>query len=306
MASSVILPPELEYEIFMFALQNEVTDPGTLLLVAKRVYDWLIPHIYQTVIIHPLRIYPPDITSASVISHGHHTRHLFVEYEAGEEDQIIELLSHCPNISNLALWRDDSEIGQEIESIVNLDHVTGLSLDLVQFKDVDLEEDDTALKTEYQDDPELQERLIKVKRKCLAFFSRVTHLVILADVDQSEDVVALKYFTSLTHLCVPASIVNQALAYVVQTCQRLEVVVLLAASDDEDKEILYFHKDVLEVAKGVDKEWEDLEEQVGELRGRVVPVLCRQYLAGWEKWARGGEDMWTVAEKAIRGRAAKE
>ncbi|TFK67179.1 hypothetical protein BDN72DRAFT_961231 [Pluteus cervinus] len=299
MASPIALPPELEYEIFMFALRNEVTNPGNLLLVAKRVHLWLIPHIYHTVIIHPARIYPPDISLDGIRNHGHYTRHLFIQYEAEDEDQIIEFLPYFPNVSNLALWH--GEIGEELETILNLGNVTSLFIDLVQFKEVDLGKEDSEILAENQDNPDLQQRLIDIKRKGLTFFSRVTHLVISGEVDYAEDMAALKYFTSLTHLCIP--VVNEeALVYVNQTCPRLELVVFLAAPDEEVSDMCYFHEDVFEVVHDVDVELEEIEGRIEDLREKLVPVLYRQYLAGWEKGARGGEDMWAVAQRGIQER----
>ncbi|TFK67181.1 hypothetical protein BDN72DRAFT_961233 [Pluteus cervinus] len=297
MTSAITLPLELEYEIFMFALRDEVTNPGTLLLVAKRVQSWLIPHVYLTVIIHPSRIYPPDMSLDAIKHHGHHTRHLFIQYEPEDADQIIELLPHFPNVSNLALWHE--EIGEEIENILNLANVTSLSIDLVQFKEVDLEKDDSEILAEYEDDPELQQRLVNVKRKGLTFFSRVTHLVISGEVEYAEDMAALKYFTSLTHLGIP--VVNaEALADVIQTCPRLELVAFLGGREEEEKDICYFHEDVLGVVHDVDIELEEIEAQVEGLTGKLVLVLSRQYLAGWEKGARGGEGIWAVAERGVR------
>ncbi|TFK67173.1 hypothetical protein BDN72DRAFT_843418 [Pluteus cervinus] len=308
----------------MFALQNEVTNPADILLVAKRVHDWcvvglfvcidhtgritddikrLTPHMYKTLVMHPGRIYPPNISFASVKRHGHHTRHLLVKYEEDVKDRIVELLSYCPNICNLALWGD--RLSEEVESVLNLDKITHLSIDLVQFKEV-LEGDVRGLVTDKDDDPDRLDKLAEAKRKFIAFFSRITHLEIPVEVDEVEDVATLKYFTSLTHLCVPVSIDVEALQHIVLMCQGLEVLVLLATPDREDEDELYFEEDMVEVVQDVDKVLEALEELVGESKRKIVPILCSQFLAGWEHGVRGGQDMWTLADKVVRGRQRKD
>ncbi|TFK59582.1 hypothetical protein BDN72DRAFT_966009 [Pluteus cervinus] len=103
------LPREIEYEIFFLAFYDSkpVKAKTSLFRIAKRVSEWLIPLFYNVVVIHRrmiLSIIPPLTT---LKKYGHHIRHLFVTLTGGTKPlpfSYSELLSSCPNVSNLALW----------------------------------------------------------------------------------------------------------------------------------------------------------------------------------------------------------
>ncbi|TFK67151.1 hypothetical protein BDN72DRAFT_899179 [Pluteus cervinus] len=243
MSSNFNFPPELEHEVFLCALEREVTEPVNLLLVAKYVHDWLIPHIYRTLVIQ-LRVYPPNSTPTTLKAQGHRTQHLLIK-------------------------------------------ITHLSTDLAQFMQLTVYSD-------LQDDPDDADLDYEIPRDAITFFSRITHLQITTPIRNVEvEVHLLRYLKSLTHLCVPLSVTSVVIQDLVDMSKTVEVVVLLTVP-----ERTYFEQDVIEVASEVGVKT-DLVESVRE---RIVLIVCWQPVVSWENGVRGGEDMWTLADRVIKER----
>ncbi|TFK58092.1 hypothetical protein BDN72DRAFT_916722 [Pluteus cervinus] len=168
-ASSPRLPPELEKEIFTLSLRQQNTDAQNLLLVAKRFFDWLIPIYYEVVMITRYKDsgkWPPGIEAERLKQYGHHVRHFLILDKKSD----VKLLSHCPNVFNLAMRAVIPE--SEMETILGLP-VTRLSIKITPF---------------FQETPQ-----------CLAFVSRITHLDLVIPT-QWEPKDVLPHFHVLTHL----------------------------------------------------------------------------------------------------------
>ncbi|KAJ7058932.1 hypothetical protein C8F01DRAFT_1147575, partial [Mycena amicta] len=99
---SPFLPPELERIIFELAAWNDRRTTRSLLLVAHRVWIWTEPLLYRVILFdgHPLRRLL-GISSARSRSHIHHLAlaNAHISLEDGKD-----LVSTCPNITNLAVW----------------------------------------------------------------------------------------------------------------------------------------------------------------------------------------------------------
>ncbi|TFK73861.1 hypothetical protein BDN72DRAFT_956196 [Pluteus cervinus] len=113
-----LFPPELEHKIFTRSLalhlQHNI-EPGSLFLVSKRVYDWLIPLYYNVVIADTDHPWPPKATEENLKRYGQHVYHFHtVSYGLG----LVDLLPLCPNISNLAIWSAFGE--EEVKAIIKL------------------------------------------------------------------------------------------------------------------------------------------------------------------------------------------
>ncbi|TFK67176.1 hypothetical protein BDN72DRAFT_843419 [Pluteus cervinus] len=305
------LPTELEREVFIFALQDEVTSPIALLLVAKYVYDWLIVDLYKTVLIRSFR---QDISMDGIETYGHHTRHLLVEYGVDWHEQygqhghdVGDFISHFPNVYNIALWSLDRS-GNEIQSLIELDHVTHLSLNIMDLK-VD-QQKDYYLRAMYTpaEDPELFEWVAELERKFAEFSRRVTHLEIPECVREAEDLHHLKYFTGLTHLCVLEHYADGVFEHVVEVCRKVEVIVFLIGPEDGDRfgeeKRFSVHLRIFELVKETDSFMEGLEDFGIEksIREKIVPIHCRGFVAGWKRCAQGSEDMWALADGVIQER----
>ncbi|TFK61971.1 hypothetical protein BDN72DRAFT_849178 [Pluteus cervinus] len=99
MTSSPRLPPELEYAIFLFAYQEDRKEAKNLALVSRRVFEWLIPHIFHIVILAGNRSIPIQFNETVYGKYGHHVRHLFLQSSGARKH-----LDMFPNVVNLAFW----------------------------------------------------------------------------------------------------------------------------------------------------------------------------------------------------------
>ncbi|TFK62175.1 hypothetical protein BDN72DRAFT_848941 [Pluteus cervinus] len=134
-------PLELEQEIFAFAFRQNRFDALNLLLVSKTVFGWIIPLLYEVVLIGA----GSQISEDQIKEYGHHVRHLHVQGAAG-------WAAYCPHAFDIALWLRPTP--NEIEDILELP-ITQLSAEIHVF---------------FNRTP-----------KMLAFCSRITHLDITTE-----------------------------------------------------------------------------------------------------------------------------
>ncbi|TFK73808.1 hypothetical protein BDN72DRAFT_834151 [Pluteus cervinus] len=114
-----ILPPELELIILQMALENDMADAKNLLFVAKRTFDWLIPILYEIVILSrdKRRAWPPlRLPVAKLPQYGRHVCHLFVI--TTRDNVLDQYLQSCPNIIDFASERTLSD--SQIRRLVHL------------------------------------------------------------------------------------------------------------------------------------------------------------------------------------------
>ncbi|TFK65778.1 hypothetical protein BDN72DRAFT_962276 [Pluteus cervinus] len=179
--SDPIFPREIESVIFTDALV--LNDGGEsarkLILVAKRVYYWLIPKIMQTIAVRtmaPSRSYPFRLDLNTFREHGTHTKQFFIWLWDGHQLTADEYLAHCPNITDLVLWTTTGFKHSVLDVMSHLP-LTHLSINLGY-----VDETTPAL---------------------ISLFSRVTHLDCLTTLTSETYEAKVKYFTSLTHLAIP-------------------------------------------------------------------------------------------------------
>ncbi|TFK73836.1 hypothetical protein BDN72DRAFT_956176, partial [Pluteus cervinus] len=181
------LPAELGFLVFTMAFKSDPEHSLHLQLVAKRVHQWLIPFIYEVVIAHAERAWPPvELTHDNLPLYGRHVRHLLYRLSRGVSDSDIQsYITQCPNLQTLALWilfRDPlQEAIPFIEILTNLSHLTELSINLNLFP------------------PTPSESLSQV-------LSRITHLDVVNALFTWEHCKPLLLFPSLTHLSVPPGV----------------------------------------------------------------------------------------------------
>ncbi|TFK66759.1 hypothetical protein BDN72DRAFT_961541 [Pluteus cervinus] len=197
MPSPPHLPSELEYTIFLLAFQDDNNEAKNLILVAKRVFEWLIPHVFRVVKLSDVTVSgnssPIMFNQSTYQRYGHHTRHLFIETPA-----LAIHFSLFPNVTNLAYWipYDATHLPSFIE--LPLTHLSA--------------------------DP---------WRGLLEIYTKLTHLDLLALDDpnpfQISDLGPATY-PKLTHLCVPQSVSQSALQFFLEKkrCPELRVVALWA------------------------------------------------------------------------------
>ncbi|KAF8907893.1 hypothetical protein CPB84DRAFT_1843739 [Gymnopilus junonius] len=125
------LPEDLERLIFERAAYEWTPEHSSkLLLIARRVYNWVHPLVYRVFIQLESHKFPDFETNSSLILDdvGKYVKHLL----AGDDTaQLDLLLSSCPNIRNLALWYS-ATLCNHVDAMRNL-RLTTLSADLEDF-----------------------------------------------------------------------------------------------------------------------------------------------------------------------------
>ncbi|TFK69595.1 hypothetical protein BDN72DRAFT_840190 [Pluteus cervinus] len=99
-----IFPPEIEHKVFVAAFEGdqEMTNIGTLLLVSKRVYEWLLPLVYKIVSTYGSSEWPPMTLPIKNLSRfGKYVRHLLLDFSDASTSTIY--FTYCPNVVNLCL-----------------------------------------------------------------------------------------------------------------------------------------------------------------------------------------------------------
>ncbi|KAJ7059545.1 hypothetical protein C8F01DRAFT_1144940 [Mycena amicta] len=96
------LPPELEREIFEITVREHPEMRYPLLFVARRVYIWILPEIYRTLVFlrdgqHPN--IPGPWTSAGSV----HVRHLVLSGHSGIRSMHGDVLQVCTGVTHLLL-----------------------------------------------------------------------------------------------------------------------------------------------------------------------------------------------------------
>ncbi|TFK66741.1 hypothetical protein BDN72DRAFT_880092 [Pluteus cervinus] len=197
MSSSPCFPPELEYEIFLTAYQNDHKQAKDLILVAKRVFDWLIPHVFCVVMFaDDNQTFPIKFNEAAYKKVGHHVRHLFIDSD------LRGYLHLFPNVVDLAFWADHNAISIYIPSLLQLPL--------------------TCLST-------------RASPKLFPVFERLTHLDLISAFDPDSDgIKTVLYLPKLTHLCVLRMVFTTGLELFLERerCPKLMVVVVWAWGKD--------------------------------------------------------------------------
>ncbi|TFK59535.1 hypothetical protein BDN72DRAFT_966038 [Pluteus cervinus] len=201
MAGYPIFPLEIEYIIFTTALQLRLEDNDRvdLILVAKRVHEWLISKIYQTMAVQttpPYLKYPNRLTINNLRKYGHHTQNLLVSLDSTVWIPGDRYLSFCPNTTNLVLQTRNHPNRTYLERISCLP-LTHLSIDMIY-------------------PPSSTPGLFPL-------FSRITHLRVFHSLSSDNTT----RFTSLTHLAIFSTNNEMIHTSILENHPKLEVLVLL-------------------------------------------------------------------------------
>ncbi|TFK61608.1 hypothetical protein BDN72DRAFT_849523 [Pluteus cervinus] len=207
------LPLEIEYEIFMLAFYNDTKGRTSLLRVAKRVSEWLIPLLYNVIAIYPGSSeyrYPPPST---LRRYGHHTHHICLRDSASSS-----FLPLCPNAYDVAFWFDSAPSS----GLLNL------PVKRLTFNDFGF------LKDRLDSDPDD----IHVTKWCC----NITHLTVAAGFTEKERKY-LVHFPALEYLMILEAHDDGRLGETIQRSPRLKVVVRLLGpvSDDRKTQVAVNH-----------------------------------------------------------------
>ncbi|TFK69489.1 hypothetical protein BDN72DRAFT_840344 [Pluteus cervinus] len=216
------LPLEIEYEIFVLAFYNDTKRQTTLLRVAKRVSEWLIPLLYNVITVYPrspeYRHPPPT----ALRRYGHHTHHIC--FRASDSSSFLPL---CPNAYNVAFWFHSTPS----PGVFNLP-VTRLTFDDFGF-----------LMDELDSDPE--------NTQLTKWCSNITHLTVAEAFTKTERKY-LVHFSALEYLMILEWYDNGSLGETIKHLPRLKVAVRLlgSVSDNEKTQVVGYSK--------LDEEYQDI------------------------------------------------
>ncbi|TFK67171.1 hypothetical protein BDN72DRAFT_961223 [Pluteus cervinus] len=282
---SPTIPLELEREILVSALERDLSNGVDLLLVARRVAEWLKPVFYETVIIHQYRRWPPQLANASFKSeethdleafkgYGYHVHNLLLS-DVHDSKSVLAILQMCPNLRNLAFlpandhWTDKTSI---LNALIKAP-IRKLSIDLTKFEPFDL--------------PSSSPSGLELKD----FFSKITHLDIFVAFKSFAEIGAIVHFTSLSHLALVDGVSPQLIGEILRNCPNLLVLVSVAPSIVKTRLRNLGVVPDLRQDTTLDK----------ELKDKVVAIWCAR-VSDWEKGVKGKDDIWALAEMTVNER----
>ncbi|KAF8907955.1 hypothetical protein CPB84DRAFT_1822373 [Gymnopilus junonius] len=207
-----ILPPELERQIFELAASGSSRSAATLILVARRVKEWIEPELYKIIFFAPpLPSFPPiyhyteyDLSDRvklplfyKATKHAKHVLLYSVTWHI-----VAEILQNCTRVENLALW--ETYDYRYAKYVIQALPIQRLSLDLFTM----------GVETPFDESP----------------FHNITHLQ-LSNIffDRQKTCEKLALLPKLSHLAVEQPISDFA-QDILDSCKSIEVLVCFVRS----------------------------------------------------------------------------
>ncbi|KAF9478358.1 hypothetical protein BDN70DRAFT_994267 [Pholiota conissans] len=260
------LPVELERLIFEI-LSYDGYDPKQLvilMLVARRVHEWIRPILYETFIQSPkARI--PDIRrfpAFKIENVAPLVKNLLISEELAPP-QIKQFLSHFPNVQNLAVWTNRTDLA----NLQDCAEFQGLPLRRLSVFVMDLSRVDLSGRV----------------------FSRITHLeLIRARKEPWEAWEPLASLPCLTHLLLESAVPRDIIHNFMGKCTQLVCLIQLVHAFivgywGEEKR--------LELCRGPDHRLVSLSYK-----------SASDFMRDWENGAQGDVNVWIVAERIAAAR----
>ncbi|KAJ7131428.1 hypothetical protein C8R44DRAFT_978281 [Mycena epipterygia] len=271
---NAFLPPELEREIFeKTALLYPKTIPG-LLLVAHRVFTWIHPILYRTLLIKTsspplsafMRIMRTMPANSSFFRNS--VQNLFVHQTPWLAAELNLILASCPGITNFVMMSTNPSVLPWLENL----RLERLAISLAQLFD----------------------------NGCLLnnlthpVFVHTTHLDLFDYVhnERARAWPTLALLPALTHLCLHSCVHRVQLRGVLAECTRLQVLVNMHTTPE--------------------REWE-LADICGKLAiddPRFVlialDISINAYARDWEAGRHGKKDFWALADAFVAKKRSGE
>ncbi|TFK65232.1 hypothetical protein BDN72DRAFT_962685 [Pluteus cervinus] len=246
------LPPELEEKIFIQAIDDNFSDVPNIILVAKRVHHWLIPHIFNVVLLHEDKSFPVKFNLPTFQRYAKHIRHLSLD-----DPIVVQHLPLFTDVTNLVLWQELKP--PELEILLTFNHLTHLSVTV----------------NDIQPSPVY-----------FSLFRKVTHLDLISSCTNWPLASTLIIFPLLTHLCILRGINTDVLKLFLDRnrCRNLKVVIVWGSAGTLNKTFVSPKK---------------ARRQLPAEDERLLNVLCHDMEEDWKTGARGGDDMWRVADRYL-------
>ncbi|KAF8155326.1 hypothetical protein K438DRAFT_1862608, partial [Mycena galopus ATCC 62051] len=266
-------PPELEREVFKICAVSRPATIPKLMLVARRVKEWVEPLLYRIVCIGPrpppgfprflMEIIMPAIRRKPSRFFEAAVRHLMIRYYQ-DQDEVGEILDVCTGVQHLSLaYVDDSW----------LDRIVSFPLERLQL--------------DYCESRALMRVLAPEHTLC----RRLTHLEITGFIAHDAHAVcdALIALPYLSHLAFSNSQFVHSCPQLLESCKHLRALVFRTLFTEE----IQTHHAVLERnVRFVQFSWEFLRANEGTV--------------DWHIGAQGGVDTWIQIEHFIAKRRSRE
>ncbi|TFK61021.1 hypothetical protein BDN72DRAFT_850025 [Pluteus cervinus] len=263
------LPPELESQIFLMALQLNFSDIRNLLLIAKRVHAWLLPKAFEVAVLGIGRSFPITFTLEKFKRYGHYIRYLFLTAFATQREtgriMALDYLSLCPNVINLSIRIPSLDPAALQSALINLPLIRlSIHVDAILF---------------VPPSPQLSE-----------LFSNLTHLHLYNTFDparfaDAQPPILRPLFPNLTHIAFLYPHTRENLRLAIEGWDSLRVV------------LLWYLNAYLEGP---------IDAAVQPLHPRLV-ILGSTVMQPWEDGARGrGQDIWEISERIVQSRIERK
>ncbi|KAF7313868.1 hypothetical protein HMN09_00544500 [Mycena chlorophos] len=266
------LPPELEREIFEIAALAHSRTAPPLLRVARRVFLWIEPLLYQSL----MTVRKADVDGVRhALQHkpGHleHVRHLFlyIGREAFEDGLSIDeghvLLARCPNLESLYIggFAPAAEAARYIALVKNLGKIrkwcSSSFIDMFH--------------------------ILHHGQPHQPFFQSLSHLILLEEVLPPETLEGLPMLPALTHMCLRNPRHYFYFRDLLQHCRHLQVLVGI------------YHQFRTEFRSN---------PPCSDDRFVIYLDLSWHFWADWETGLRGETDIWAAAERFIARKKRRE
>ncbi|KAF9038049.1 hypothetical protein BJ165DRAFT_418627 [Panaeolus papilionaceus] len=267
------LPPEVERIIFTMTYDDifDYKNSTALLLVAKRICEWIRPLMYRVVDQVSERA-TPDFAREGCPTYeqiGPFVHHLLLGRANQADSEFEQILSHFPNLKSLTFW-----FSVQLKHI--LPGLTRASLENLRMLSAALPTD------------------ISEEELCSPALLRLTHLELICFVNDIPkwDILLLYIRQSqLTHLRLYGieEMNPHPIQAMLNVCPRLRVLIIaMVCHVDDMNGDLILRSDVVEVCE------KNTNLVILEHR------LC--FVDGWIRGARGFYDAWTFAEQVVTAR----
>ncbi|KAJ7256195.1 hypothetical protein B0H12DRAFT_519307 [Mycena haematopus] len=200
-----LLPPELEREIFESTAHLYPRSIPGLLLVARRVFEWVQPFLYRTIIISPrsqsmsafLRVTRTTPPNSSFFRNS--VQNLFVYQTPWLVNEARFILSSCTGIVDFAMMAANPSVLPLLEN----KRLERLSISVAQLFD----------------NGSILQNLTH------PLFAHTTHLALFDYTHNDRHWETLALLPALTHLCLHSFVRRSQLLGVLAECKRLQVLV---------------------------------------------------------------------------------
>ncbi|PPQ72983.1 hypothetical protein CVT24_000296 [Panaeolus cyanescens] len=238
------LPLELQREIFVAAADLHPGSALRLVLVARKVYSWIQPLIYETVVLGTTdtALFLRTMDTLPIDFLALHVRNLCLSVSVGARDA-LKILRTCTAVEDLAFWingLDTRHLGLLVSAINNL-ALQRLSIEVMHFRRL----------------------LHDIPTGSARWIDNLTHLDLIFWTHENSPLIPhLDRLPLLTHLSLRllhSHVDEEAIHVVLRACRHLRIMVLFDASEMLEETVWHADPRVVYLAYPLTpvREWEE-------------------------------------------------